>query len=328
MKPNILSVSQTELSRTQPNPFLNILLTLLVVFVGFQLIGPFIGFFIAAPFYPESMQDMIKHMESPYGHPELRTPLLIMQGIGEIVGLLIMPAYLLNRQGVELRIFFRRPVYAVAAVIVVFIVLSFMIVDSPIAIWNEKVEFPEWMASFEKWARGWEDNLKKLTQYVTQFDSIGALMLGFVVIAILPAIGEEFVFRGLIQRDMLRGTGNVHVSIWITAIIFSAFHIQFFGFIPRMLLGALFGYLYHWSGSLVMPMIAHFINNGLIVISFYLYQQGYIEVDMEKQEAAPWTAVIASCFVLVALLYLYKKFYGQQPIHNEPPQENLTDSFD
>jgi membrane protease YdiL (CAAX protease family) len=240
-----------------------------------------------------------------------------MQGFGTLIGLIIIPAVMLKRQGVPAVDLFRRPLYLQALILVIFIVLSFTIVDSVIAVWNQELHFPEWfpewLLSFEKWARATEDQLTKFSEFVTRFDSFGSMIFGLIVIAVLPAIGEEIVFRGMIQRDLYRATNNIHVAIWTSAIIFSAFHLQFYGFVPRLLLGALFGYFYHWSGSLLVPVFAHFLNNGLIVISLYLYQGGLIDVDMESNVAAPWSAVISSAVVMTILLFLLKKFYEQHP---------------
>lgn len=320
---------QTALDKPRIHPIVHCVITLALVFIGLQIIGPFIGFFIASVFYPEPMTDMVQHLEHPMDYPALKTPFLIMQGVGELVGLFVMPWYLLRRQGEGINAFLSRPVYLQMVGLMALIVFSFLVVDSQIVIWNENLDFPEWMSSFEQWARNFEDSLKKLTVFVTTFDSVGSFIVGFIVIAVLPAIGEEFVFRGVVQRDLLRGTGNVHVAIWVTAILFSAFHFQFFGFFPRMLLGALFGYLYHWSGSLVMPILAHFLNNGLIVVSLYLYQRGYLDVDMENPEAAPWAAVGVSLVALIALMIVYKRFFDQRPLPvTEVGQQNLPHSHE
>jgi membrane protease YdiL (CAAX protease family) len=153
------------------------------------------------------------------------------------------------------------------------------------------------------------------------------MLLAVVVIAVLPAIGEELVFRGIIQRELFRGTNNIHVAIWISAAIFSAIHIQFYGFVPRMLLGALFGYLYYWSGNLWMPIIAHFINNGFTVVAMYLYQQGSVKMDIENAEAAPWSSVLFSAVITTALLYFFKKFYEKRrPVNfsDNTNQDNTT----
>jgi membrane protease YdiL (CAAX protease family) len=93
---------------------------------------------------------------------------------------------------------------------------------------------------------------------------------------------------------------------------------QFFGFVPRMLLGALFGYLYVWSGNLLLPMIAHFVNNGFSVLMMYLYQRGAITMDMDSPEAAPWPLpwplVASLTLVFVALLFYFKKYHTN---HNQ-----------
>lgn len=107
--------------------------------------------------------------------------------------------------------------------------------------------------------------------------SIQGLMLNLLMIAILPAIGEELFFRGVIQQQLARGLRNPHLAVWITAIIFSFFHFQFHGFLPRMFLGVLFGYLFVCSGNLWIPILAHLINNGAAVLVEFLSQREIIE---------------------------------------------------
>ena len=104
-------------------------------------------------------------------------------------------------------------------------------------------------------------------------------------------------------------TGNIHISIWFAAILFSAIHFQFFGFVPRLLLGALFGYLYYWSGSLMLAILAHFVNNAVSVTALYLYQEGQFTFDVESQESAPLNVVILSGILTVGLLYYFYKYY-------------------
>jgi LPXTG-motif cell wall-anchored protein len=74
-----------------------------------------------------------------------------------------------------------------------------------------------------------------------------------------------------------------------------------------MLLGGLFGYLYYWSGNLLVPMFAHFFNNGFSVLMLYLYQQKIVTLDVEKEEAAPWYAIIVFTLIATALLFLFKR---------------------
>jgi membrane protease YdiL (CAAX protease family) len=135
------------------------------------------------------------------------------------------------------------------------------------------------------------------------------LLIALVIIAVLPAIGEELVFRGLIQNELFRGTKNIHVSIWIAAFLFSAIHIQFFGFVPRLLLGALFGYLYYWSGNLSLAILAHFVNNAVSVVALYLYQHGKFTFDIESPESAPPNVVIVSTLITAGLLFYFYKYF-------------------
>jgi membrane protease YdiL (CAAX protease family) len=180
--------------------------------------------------------------------------------------------------------------------------------------WNSELHFPEFLRSFEEWAREKENYAAELTAFMTEFESLGELMIALVVIALLPAIGEELVFRGLIQNELNRLTQNVHIAIWGSAILFSAFHLQFFGFVPRLLLGALFGYLYYWSGNLMMAMLAHFTNNAVAVLSLYYYQQGSLEYNVESTEAFPVSVILTSALFTSFLLYYFWNYYKQKSL--------------
>ena len=137
---------------------------------------------------------------------------------------------------------------------------------------NAEMHFPEWMAGLETWMRNAEDTAEKLTNAFLETDQIGVLLFNLFMIAVLPALGEELLFRGVVQQIFSRMTRNHHWGIWLSAALFSALHLQFYGFIPRMLLGGIFGYLLVWSGSLWLPVLAHCINNAAVVILIYQYK--------------------------------------------------------
>lgn len=305
---------ESEIRRNQPHPLLAIFITLVAVWISFQFIGPMIGFLIAAPFYDGTILEMTEAVSNPIDDPGMKVPLYLMQGTGTFVGLIIVPLLLLrvfnmsHEKIFELK-FDWQPVFIIVLLVIVFMGFNSFIVE-----WNQNVSLPESMVGFEKMLKSLEDQLGKLTTYLTEFDSTGQLILAVVVIAVLPAIGEELVFRGIIQREFYKGSNNIHISIWVSAIIFSAIHLQFYGFLPRMLLGALFGYLYYWSGNLWMPILAHFVNNGFTVIAMYLHQQGTINVDVETTESAPMPAVISSLVFTIILLYLFKTYYNKRAL--------------
>jgi hypothetical protein len=300
---------EPEIGPKQTHPATVILITLGAFFLVFQVVGPIIAFMMILPFSDLNTLEMAQAMENPVTHPELKIPLLFMQGFGALLGLIITPLIILKKTGNTSEPLFRGKVYAQPLLIVVATVISFLAVNSVFIQWNQGITLPP---GIEEWARSFENRATELTKYLTTFDSFGQVIFAFIVIAIIPAIGEELVFRGIIQRQFYKSTKNTHVSIWLGAAIFSIMHFQLYGFVPRMFLGALFGYLYYWSGNIIMPMVAHFINNGMIVVAMYLYQQKLIDVDMESNEAAPWSAVLVSAIITGVLLYVFKKFYEKK----------------
>jgi hypothetical protein len=172
---------------------------------------------------------------------------------------------------------------------------------------NEGMKFPEALSGLESFFKRMEDSLAEITKFLTTFDSFLKMLVGLVVIAIVAGIGEELIFRGLIQRKLYKGLNNPHAAIWVAAFIFSAIHMQFYGFLPRLMLGALFGYFYFWTGNIWVPMVAHIFNNGFAVVMFYLSHTGVINTDLEELETFPLSVVIASLLLTGGLIWYFRK---------------------
>lgn len=292
------------------HPIVMIILVMTTVTIGFVLVGPMIGILASTPFYDGGIVELTKALETPLESPEIRIPIYVLQGFATLIGLIVTPVVLLYAFKKSAFAFFRdQQFYTTTLFITPLIVLSFMGINSFFVQWNADLHFPEFLRSFEEWAREKEDYAAQLTAFMTEFKSIPELIVALVVIAVLPAIGEELVFRGLIQNELNRLTQNIHVAIWFSAILFSAFHLQFFGFVPRLLLGALFGYLYYWSGNLSMAILAHFTNNAAAVLSLYYYQRGTLEYNVESTEAFPLSVILTSCLFTFLLLYYFRNFY-------------------
>ncbi len=152
---------------------------------------------------------------------------------------------------------------------------------------NKLIPLPEWAMNMEDATGDLINNLLITTSPIE-------LIFNVFLIGIIPGIGEELIFRGIIQKNIARITNNPVIAIWITAIIFSAFHFQFQGFIPRMLLGALLGYLFYWTNNLWVPIIAHAFNNGIQVIMQYLYSKELSSVNIDDMESVPlWMALVS-----------------------------------
>ncbi len=145
---------------------------------------------------------------------------------------------------------------------------------------NDLVVLPHFMSGVELWMQQMEHQSELLTEKFLSVSSYSALALNLLVMAAIPALGEELFFRGILQT-VLGEKLNRHLAVWITAFIFSAIHLQFYGFLPRFLLGAALGYLFLFSGSIWASIVAHFINNALAVLLFFLTFNGYLTFDMD-----------------------------------------------
>lgn len=301
---------ENEKSETFPHPAYAIIIILISVGLGFILVGPLIGMVASDPFFEGGFTELAEAIQNPNENPEVKIPIYILQGFATFIGLILTPVVLLlaYRKSV-LNFFQEKEFYLSTLFITPLIVITFMGVNSIFVEFNANLHLPEFMKSFEDWAREKENYAEELTGFMTSFGSKSELVIALIVIAVLPAIGEELVFRGLIQNELNKLTKNVHIAIWLSAIIFSAFHLQFFGFVPRMLLGALFGYLYYWSGNLSMAILAHFTNNAFALISLYSYRQGSLDYNVETTEALPIQVVMFACVITFALLYYYRNFY-------------------
>ena len=168
--------------------------------------------------------------------------------------------------------------------------------------WNRHLVLPEFLKTMEEWMIASEKQVEDLTRRLLFPYSFGNLMLNILQMGILAGLCEELLFRGVIQKIMIRWTGNVHAGIWIAAIIFSAIHLQFFGFVPRLLLGAMLGYLFALSGTLWVPVIAHMANNILVVIT-----QTHFQDRADQPEYPLWLGIISFALICYGL-YLTKRF--------------------
>jgi membrane protease YdiL (CAAX protease family) len=302
---------EEEFRAMQRPAWVSVILLIVVGGLGFTIVGTLIGVIMAIPFMEDGLLDFLPKLQDPLNHPEIKTSLFVIQSCVTFFGLAAFPAlywwgferrnpfHLLKSKATPLSIF----------LITAFIVLSFIPVISLFGEWNSHVKFPEFLGGFDRWARETERMNQSLMELFTKFDSAGQFVFAFFTISILAGFSEELFFRGMLQPVLKTATGNIHIAIWVTAIIFSAWHLEFFGFVPRMLLGALFGYLYYWSGNLVLAMAGHMVNNGLGVIAIYLNQKGKFDFDVDSTEALPVPAIIGGVVICSLLLYFFNRFY-------------------
>lgn len=179
----------------------------------------------------------------------------------------------------------------------VLLVIIFIPGVNLIASLNAKIPVPGWMHNME-------ESAERLIKALLITDSYGKMFLNLFVVAVLPAIAEELFFRGLLQKYFIKLTRSTLAGVVVTSLIFSAIHFQFLGFIPRFMLGMVFGYLYVWTNSIWTPIIVHFVNNGLAVIVYFLIGKGIAPSDVETigKASDPWPIGIFS-LIFSAILF-------------------------
>lgn len=148
------------------------------------------------------------------------------------------------------------------------------------ALWNEGIKLPESFKAIEELMRSFETAANDATLLLMQGQGTASLISCLVVMALIPAVGEELLFRGCLQKGLQNKTGNGHLAVWLTACLFSFIHFQFYGFIPRLILGVALGYFYLYSRSLLIPIWAHFFNNATSVLAYKLFYQASGETNL------------------------------------------------
>ena len=214
---------------------------------------------------------------------------------------------------VAMAIIYRRPLHVMGldrapSWLAIAIVIVFYIISLPAMNWlvemNKAMSLPSWMAGIEQAMRTAEDSAAEVTRQMLNINSVGQLILCVLVVGVMAGLSEEMLFRGAMLRTMQDSRLGNHAVVWITAFLFSALHMQFYGFVPRMLLGVWLGYLFVWTGSLWVPIIAHTLNNSTVVLMSYLSNKGVIpegfgdNLGLPAAGSFPW---LATCSLIASL---------------------------
>ncbi len=317
-------LSFNPLFERSQNPWLMLFALIGITLGGVLLIGQILAIVAGIMLTGDGLTEIQQILLNPFNHPEHRITVLVMQGLSSFGGFIIAPLifYYVMVKGNFLHDFFRFPSDTIRILIItLFMVFSFMIVNTVFIEWNANVKLPAFLSGFEKWASELEESMADLTKFLTEFESTGYFVLAVLIVAVVPGIGEELIFRGFLQNIFRKMLKNDHLAIWLAAFVFSAIHFQFYGFVPRMVLGALFGYLYLWTGNLLVPVFAHFLNNGISLLSLFVYQKGLIDFDAESTEAFPWPAVL-----IFTVLFLFSLIYFRNNISLKNDNEGLDRS--
>ncbi len=170
--------------------------------------------------------------------------------------------------------------------------------------WNAGLKLPESMAALEEMIKNLQESATQLTEKMLNVNNIGGLIINLIMIAGLAAFGEELLFRSLLQPFLIRICKNAHIGIFIASAIFSFIHFEFYGFLPRLVLGLLLGYMFFYSRSIWVPMLMHFTNNATAVVVYYLNNKGITNIDIEGPAETNIIYVLLSIVMMVVLFWL------------------------
>ena len=271
------------------------LLILMLISTSFCLLVS--NFFITS-YFDVSMQNLDFFL-SDYSSKKSILALKIIQ-IASAFGIFIFPVLIFFKI-YKMKLIYDLPNLKLVFLSILIIFLGNGMVDLLFKI-NQLFPLSDWMISYE-------ENAKIITQKFLIMSSFNDLLINIFVIAILPAVGEEILFRGLIQNSLIENKINYLYSIVITAIIFSAIHMQFAGFLPRLVLGILLVYIYFVTKNIWYPIICHFFNNFLIVFISYLSQNNLIQVqlDIDNYQLSNFTAVLFLASMIYLIFYFKKE---------------------
>lgn len=283
------------------HPFTSLLLLLAIILVCVtvsMLLANFIGSFIFGP-------DFLSAVGSGHASTDMQRFFVSFSS----VGMFVLPPILfaaIQRKDERNYLGFRSPKPWILFVIA----LAVMMFCKPFLEWtiwlNQQMKLPGFLSSVEDWMRYKEIQAELLTKKLLVMKTPEQLYVNLLVIAIIPAVGEELLFRGCLQRIFSDWANSFHWGIWISAILFSAIHVQFYGFLPRMILGALFGYLFFLGKSIWIPILAHFFNNAsAVVMAYFFQQQGKSLNNIMKPESYSWYLVIVSVIFTTLLFWLF-----------------------
>lgn len=284
--------------------FLFSVVILFILGLAFQ----FLGAFLAAWIYGFSFSEILS-LES-YGDSRYVAASKLIQILGSI-GTFIVPAFLFSFlfAGDLFSYYnFRRPSSILRVVLVILMMVSVIPFINYLAELNMKFEFP--IRALDQLFRSLEETAEEMMMAFTAAGNLWGLLVNLFMIGVIASVGEELIFRGLLQKLLTQMVKNIHLAVLITAVLFSAFHFQFFSFLPRFVLGLILGYLMYYGRSIWYPILAHFVNNAMGVIYYYFYSRGSADDMLEEigtSSLIPVAAIVSLVlFLFFALLWYYQ----------------------
>jgi len=292
------------------HPFTQLLMLVLITLVC-AITFTFLAIAICIVLYrlPADQWNQLMNMNNPSCIPAMKF-LQIAQSLSMFVIPPILFGWFISRNPWKYLNVNRAPNGKMAAIVVLIGMLIIPAINL-LGLLNQEMRLPGFMAGIEEWMKSAEERAGDLTDLFLTVNTFPAYLVNLLMIVIIPALGEEFFFRGVLQKIFHQWFKNPHMAVLFVAIIFSAFHMQFYGFFPRFVLGVLFGYLFLWSGNIWYPIVAHMINNFLPVTIAYLSGNNTEPSQLDTLGTGPeaWAWAVPSIILsMAAIAYFYRQF--------------------
>jgi membrane protease YdiL (CAAX protease family) len=287
-----------------------------IYFLGLGLVALIFKFIIGV-----DLQEIGPIIEQDIPDLEKQHYLLLVQSLAPLIQFILLPVvYIFFYQKILINDVFTFKTSKPATFFILSLMLyfTFLPVLEYLIKWNQSWHLPAAFAEVERSMIAMENQAKELTELLIKYDSNWEFLKVLIVVAVLPAIGEELFFRGLLQNELKYFFKNTHVAVWVSAFVFSFIHFQFFGFIPRMALGLMFGYAYVWSGNILVPIGLHFLNNAATLILMNTFREKYEQMESGPVESVSMLSVAFFTVLSGVLVYYIIQLYHQRKnIHAE-----------
>lgn len=228
--------------------------------------------------------------------------LQILQALSQIIGFMMPPVLyvmLVKERPLNYLGFNKLPLWSLLGIVAMFIILPF---NTLIAEWNEGIRLPEWMSIIEAKMQSMQEAAANATNLMM---TEGSLVFNLLIIGVLAAVSEELLFRSVIQKSLVKVCKNPHVGIILTAVFFSAFHLEFYGFFPRLILGLMLGYMFYISGSIWSSILMHLANNVTIVLLYFMNNHGILNVDVERFGSTGNVFIILLSLITTVAIFMF-----------------------
>ncbi len=309
-----MEMFQKEAILGRSSAFVQALSLLLIIVLSLLFVYLF-AIVLAIPFWGKDVLFMVDGGKLDISAPGTTSFLKYLQTVSQI-GIFILPpilfAYLVNRKVfdyLKLDNRFSLP-QLLLSVLLIYVSLPFL---SWIGTLNQQMVLPEFLAGLENWMKNAEELASQQIEAFLNVKSMGAILFNFIMIALIPGIGEELLFRGVLVRLFKKWFGSVHAAVIVSSILFSALHMQFYGFFPRFILGLILGYTFVWTSSLWIPIILHFLNNASILLVYYINKTPDESGNMIESFGASDNVFVIALSIVFSTTLLYLIYTQKNP---------------